>query len=123
MEKELVRTYCIGLISKDTLNYLADRATEIALETNILYEEALTVLLKLASHAIGAWYKVGDEEYFEFDYNYDYFVVNDAYVGCEIACLYKDNENLIYNTSSKKFYYEYPIEEYGEDMMKVEVAL
>ena len=123
MKKELVKTYCIGLISKDTLKYLAERAIDIALETDILYEEALTVLLKLAYHAIGACYKVGDEEYFEFDYNYDYFVVNDFYVGSEIACLYKDNENLIYNTASKKFYYEYPIEEYGDDMMKVEVAL
>lgn len=120
---ELIRTKSIGLISKDTLLCLTERATEIALETDIAYEEALTVLLKLASNDDKCWFSSGDESYFDFKYKYDYFVVKDDYIGCEIAYRVKQNENLIYNTLTKKFFYEYPIDEYGDDIMKVEVAL
>lgn len=124
MKKEirLVKT-CVGLVSKNTLMSLSDRAVEIALDTEISYEEAFTILLKLVTYGNAGWYKDGDEFYFDLKLDYDYFVLNEEFTGTEIAFLYNQNENLIYNIATKKFYYEYPIDEYGDDMMKVEVRI
>ena len=106
MKKELrlVKT-SVGLVSEYALYCLGDRAIEIALEAEITYEEALTVLLKLSSKAIDGWYKVGDERYFNFNYNYDYFTVFKWATGTDILIVYNDN-TIVYNLKNKKYYRE-----------------
>ena len=104
-EIRLVKT-CIGLVSEYSLMCLADRATETAIETNITYEEALEVLLKLSSKAIDGWKNIGDKCYFDFNYNYDYFTEYKWATGTEIIIVY--NENIIvYNLENKKYYREF----------------
>lgn len=118
----LVKT-CVGNVSEYTIMCLADRATDIAMETNITYEEALTVLLKLSSKAIDGWYNDGYELYLDFNYYYDYFVVNEDFNATEIACCSNDNESYIYNVEKKKFYKKYTANDYGDERIKEEIAI
>lgn len=104
-EERLVKT-CVGLVSEYALYCLCDRALEVALEADITYEEALTVLLKLSSAGIEAWYKLGDEQYFDFNYNYDYFTVFKWATGTEILIVYNDN-TIVYSIKNKKYYREF----------------
>lgn len=120
MKKEIrfVKT-CVGLVSEYSLMCLADRATETALETDITYEEALEVLLKLSSKGIDGWKNIGDKWYFDFNYNYDYFTEYNWETGSEIILVYNDNI-IVYNLKNKKYYREF---RNNDEVIKEEIEI
>lgn len=119
----LVKT-CVGLVSEYSVMCIADRATAIALESGITYEEALRVLFKLASEGVNGWYKIGDDWYLDFNYEYDYFVVNTwREDDIEIVCLYPEDFNILYSVKDKKYYKEYASSEYGDELIKEEIEI
>ena len=124
MKKEirLVKT-CIGLVSEYAIMCLADRATEIALETDITYEEALEVLLKLASVGTENWYEDDNIKYLDFNYYYDNFVVDLTINGYEIAYVCGNNEFIIYKVDKKKFYRKYAANEYCDEFLKEDIEI
>lgn len=121
-EERLVKT-CIGLVSEHTLMCLADRAVEIAIESDITIDEALIILLKLASRGVDTWYKSGKGWYLDFGYKYDYFVVNKWFEDTEIACIYNDKYNVVYSLKNQKYYKEYAANEYADEIIKEEIDI
>lgn len=119
----LVKT-CVGLVSEYSVMCIADRATDIARETGITFEEAFQVLLKLASNGINGWYKNGDDWYLDFSYSYDFFVVNTwREDDIEIVCIYPEDFNILYRVRDKKYYKEYASSEYGNELIKEEIEI
>ena len=124
MKKEvrLIKT-CVGLVSEYTVLCLADRAIDIAKSADIAIEEALIILLKLSSKGVDAWYDSDKGWYLDFNYKFDYFVVNKFWDDTEIACIFKDNYSIVYSLKKQKFYREYATTEYGDETVKEEIDI
>lgn len=124
MKKEiiLVKT-CVGLVSDYAIMCLSHRATEIALETDITYEEALEVLLKLASAETENWCNDDNVKYLDINYYFNNFVVDLTINGYEIAYVCGDNEFIIYKVDKKKFYIKYAGTEYCDEFLKEDLEI
>lgn len=120
-EERLVKT-CVGLVSEYTVLCIEDRAIEIAISADIHIEEALTILLKLSAKGVDAWFKGSNGWYLDFDYKFDYFVVNKMLDDTEIACIYNYNYNVVYSLKNQKYYREYA-NAYGDELIKEEIDI